>query len=169
MGSGKLVKRAIKKHGLENFSKEILHVFDNEEDMNAKEAELVILCEQSYNICPGGQGGFGHINQNEELRTRASINCKLKLLGTTRPDNIKQKISSTKKSRLKNHPHNWLNKKHSEKTKQKMSNTKIGKKTHSFNTLVINDGLKNKHIQKNDLQYYTDLGWTRGRTYHLGD
>ena len=62
MGSGKYIKRAIKKHGVENFTKEILHVFDNEKDMKDKEKELVILDEMSYNIKLGGKGGFDHIN-----------------------------------------------------------------------------------------------------------
>ena len=41
MGSGRRIKASIKKHGLENFKKEILFIFDDEETMNAKEAELV--------------------------------------------------------------------------------------------------------------------------------
>ena len=64
MGSGKLLKQAIKKYGTENFIKEILYVFETEEEMNAKEKELVILEETSYNLCIGGHGGFSYINSN---------------------------------------------------------------------------------------------------------
>lgn len=63
LGSGNNLKRAIKKYGIDKFQKEILFVFDNEKDMNDKEKELVVVSEQSYNLCEGGQGGFGYINQ----------------------------------------------------------------------------------------------------------
>jgi hypothetical protein len=63
MGSGKLVRRAIQKYGKENFLKEILFIYDNEKDMNEKEKELVIISEQTYNLCDGGKGGFGYINR----------------------------------------------------------------------------------------------------------
>jgi hypothetical protein len=64
MGSGKILKFAIAKYGIENFTKEILHIFDNEADMNAKEKELVIVNEDTYNLNEGGRGGFGYINSN---------------------------------------------------------------------------------------------------------
>ena len=55
-GSGKLIKAAIKKYGIENFKKEILFVFETEDEMNAKEAELVteelIASGSVYNLCP---------------------------------------------------------------------------------------------------------------------
>ena len=57
-GSGKNIKRAIKKCGKENFKKEILFVFDNFDDMNNKEREIVnedfIRRVDTYNICLGG-------------------------------------------------------------------------------------------------------------------
>lgn len=34
MGSGKLIKAAIRKHGIENFAKEILRECDSEDEMN---------------------------------------------------------------------------------------------------------------------------------------
>ena len=76
MGSGKYLKRSIEKNGLENFEKQVLHVYDNPEAMFAKEAELVnedYLSEgNTYNLKIGGEGGFDWINKNitEEQKTK---------------------------------------------------------------------------------------------------
>ena len=68
MGSGKYLNRAIDKHGIENFTKEILFVFDNPKEMYDKEAEIVdddfLAEENTYNLKRGGFGGFDYINAN---------------------------------------------------------------------------------------------------------
>lgn len=68
IGSGKLLKRAINKYGLDNFHTEILHVCESEKQMNTLEKILVVPDpELNYNLCPGGHGGFGFINNNEDI------------------------------------------------------------------------------------------------------
>jgi len=61
LGSGLMLINAIKKYGKENFKREILFVYDNEEDMNNKEKELIteeiILSDDYYNMALGGYGG----------------------------------------------------------------------------------------------------------------
>lgn len=61
MGSGRLIQKAIKKHGKENFTKKIIWVCETEEEMIEKEKELVVLNENTYNMAPGGIGGNGKL------------------------------------------------------------------------------------------------------------
>ena len=69
LGSGHILKKAIKKHGKENFSKTVLFIFDNEKDMLDKEKEIVnkefVGRGDTYNAKVGGIGGFDHLSREE--------------------------------------------------------------------------------------------------------
>jgi hypothetical protein len=68
MGSGKIIKYAIEKYGIENFSKTILETFSNSEDMFLKELEVAtdefLQRDNLYNLRQGGIGVFDYINAN---------------------------------------------------------------------------------------------------------
>ena len=81
MGSGTLLRKAYKKYGAQVFIKEIIHVFDNMNDMFNKEAEIVnesfVADKNTYNLKVGGSGGWDYINRNglnwsQEKNTRIS-------------------------------------------------------------------------------------------------
>lgn len=61
MGSGMLLKRAITKHGIENFRKEWLMFCEDEEEMNYMERVFVdqtwVDRSDTYNLKLGGEGG----------------------------------------------------------------------------------------------------------------
>lgn len=68
MGSGLRICRAIEKYGIENFDKTILFECSSEEEMNAKEAEIIneefISRDDVYNLKIGGEGGWDYVNKN---------------------------------------------------------------------------------------------------------
>jgi hypothetical protein len=80
MGSGTLLKLAIKKYGIHNFNKEILFNFDNEKEMVEKEKELIketINDKNAYNIAMGGWGGDTLSNHPDILIIKEKIKNKL--------------------------------------------------------------------------------------------
>ena len=170
LGSGTLLKRAIQKHGRQNFTKEILYVFDNEDDMNKKEKELVVVSENSYNLCEGGQGGFGYINRNR-LNYTIEKNKSISLLGDKEFRKIYQKeiTDGLKKGRMKSlemlknreYIFSFQGKYHSEETKQKMRKSKnVGFNNSQFGTMWITNGLENRKIKKEDI---IPANWRKGR------
>lgn len=111
MGSGKYLRHSINKHGLENFEKEILFIFDDPAKMYAKEAEIVnetfLADENTYNLRVGGYGGFDYINANlapEFTKTRAKKgrNATDVVLEKKYGDEWRKELSSRATKQLKN-------------------------------------------------------------------
>lgn len=75
-GSGKLITAAIKKYGIENFTKEVLHYCSSLNEMSAKEAEIVteefVKRKDTYNMHKGGAGGWDHYNGSSQHRQNSS-------------------------------------------------------------------------------------------------
>lgn len=180
MGSGKLLKRAFTKYGVENFTKEILHIFETENEMNIKEKELVIISEQTYNLNEGGSGGFSFINRNgmnNKDRTPESHKKRIKKLSEYRKKKCQEEDEKTFMRKLSEKGHEtlrqkyplgiWKGKKHSQETIEKMKASSIGKqsgeKNSQYGTCWMNDGKENKKVMKSDLDKWLQLGYTKGR------
>lgn len=188
MGSGKRLKQAINKYGIENFKKEILFIFYTEEEMNRKEAEIVTeefcLRNDTYNICVGGKGGFSYINTPEILNSekRQDSIRKWNQIGREKHYNLletneeyKNKCNSISNEHLANarmslkekFPNGaFFGKTHTEETKEKMKlskkNAYDGIKNSQYGTMWITDGYNNKKIKKDDP---IPDGWSKGRKY----
>ena len=75
LGSGKILKAALRKHGRDSFQKRVLHDCATREEMFAREAELVtegfVAQDNNYNLLPGGSGGWYRANQSLTYEQRA--------------------------------------------------------------------------------------------------
>ena len=142
MGSGKLIKLAIKKHGIKNFKKEILYsriqyreTADDMERFAISKERAIGKAE--YNIANGGNGtgtisdetkqkiseAHKGMHPSEEHKRKISESEKGKKLS----EETRKKISEALKGNANN-----KGKHHSEETKKKMSEAKIGKKNPNY-------------------------------------
>lgn len=191
-GSGKLIRRAVEKHGIQNFKKEILFECSNEEEMNQKEKEIVnekfVKSKNTYNLKIGGDGGFDFINTNcrdklykNQKRASETMHKLLKdneewrkfYLDRHKKAMSKQEVrdkmsKSIKAERAKNGSW-WTGKKHKEESKLKIGKAssihQCGSGNSHYGTVwIYNEELKqSKSIKKEDLEKYLSLGWKKGR------
>lgn len=116
LGSGKILKQAIKKYGREKFKVELLEECNTFEELNQREIYWIEKFKSTekeigYNITTGGQGTPGvdpgyhqgmkgkHQSEYQKQRARESIDKVKKTLNT--PE-IKLKLSNSAKKRTKN-------------------------------------------------------------------
>lgn len=80
-GSGKLIKRAIEKYGIENFKRTILEKCSNKNELNEREKYWINEKDSintGYNLTEGGTGGDNSIfiNYSEEWKNDQSVRTK---------------------------------------------------------------------------------------------
>lgn len=146
LGSGNLLKNAIKKYGIENFKKEILE--DDIDDINILNEKEIYWIKKlnskrpnGYNLTDGGCGNLGYEWTDEQRKTlsEAMLNS----------DSHKQIMESVE-------------------YKQKMSNANKGHK-HSKKTKILiskNRKLANtpEFIEQQRLSHLGQIPWNKGKT-----
>ncbi|EJS9580556.1 GIY-YIG nuclease family protein [Salmonella enterica] len=161
MGSGKLLKRAQDKYGIENFSKEILEFFDDKTSMFESEKNIVteefLKRPDVYNLKLGGEGGWDHLNTKEYLDKKKEASLKGAAAFKTRFENdldLKEKYRKMGSERFKQL---WDNPKY----REKFLNTKsfLGK-THTPETInkMKESHARNKH-QKGEKNSQFGMMW----------
>jgi group I intron endonuclease len=174
MGSGKHIKRAINKYGVDNFTKEIIAECSCSEEMFAKEKELVVLDEMSYNMKVGGEGGFDYLNNtglNTSWKDKQERNSKISKAikdkwesDPTYAKALRERLGVRTDNFIESAKVSFLGKEHTDETKEKIRKSVAGKHVGVLNsqhgTMWITNGVSNKKIDKTDL---IPEGWRRGR------
>lgn len=178
MGSGKHLKYSIDKYGIDNFKKEILFIFDNPEEMFAKEAELVnedfVNNKSNYNLKTGGYGGWTteiSIKGNtSDKRNHDQIQRKIRK-SLAKKGNSYSKIGSRTLKILHSQGrvryNTFTGKKHSDKTKKIISNKakdrlKNPVNNSQYGTMWIYS-LEEKISKKISKNETIPKGWYKGR------
>lgn len=177
MGSGKYLKYAQEKYGVENFTKEVLFVFDTPEEMYAKEAEIVneefLAEENTYNLKIGGFGGWDYVNADEDMRIAKNKRAR-EITNSRHADLLQDWSSRGGKMRYKLHGveqawaearASFAGKRHTEEAKSKMSSAakkRTKEQNSQYGTRWIHslEFKVSKRIKKEDP---LPEGWLEGR------
>ncbi len=192
MGSGKYLQRAINKYGLENFTKEILKVFESSEEMFNMESVIVnedfVNDKNTYNLKVGGFGGFdhlirsGYIGSEKHLTQCVEAYIKRNMMGRERIKWLrendlnwtKRKIEKFKisiKKYFESNDGHFKGKNHTNESIKQMKETHKknkhaqGEKNSQFGSMWIYSLTEqvSKKIQKEEFQTYEKDGWLKGR------
>ena len=176
MGSGKRLRRSIRKHGEDNHKREILEYYKTRELLVEAEIKAItpdmIGDNDCMNLIGGGDGGY---ISEEHYKITSKIGGGIH---TKRMKEDKEYREQTKKNLVRGHQksmkngsykgmQNFKGKTHSDETKKLISEvrkgTGTGKSNSQYGTCWVTNGNEVKKIKKEDLESFIKDGWRRGR------
>lgn len=187
IGSGTVLKRAIKEYGIENFSKEIIQICNSKEELNEAEKYWITYYnanintnEEFYNIAAGGDAGdnwtgksdeykekFKNIIRESNKNRKRNTEC---IKGKNNPafgrkwcnDGIQNYLLTSEEIQKNNYLLGMIR---TPEHNAKISKSNKGKKHNYSSTqdrICYNDGTNNKFIYPYETEYYEQMGWTKG-------
>jgi len=167
LGSGNRIRLAVRKHGKENFKREILEFCENREELRKREASIITLEEiakkECMNLAVGGEGGVTDSGGPKSFAKKVKED---KEFG----DKIKATLLENVKKAHRDGKINYATRTGSvtsEETKRKMSESSkgmgIGETNSQYGTCWITKDGTNKKIKKEVLELYLNEGWVKGR------
>lgn len=177
MGSGKRLRRSIRKYGVDNHKKEILGFFENRELLIEAEKKAItpdmVLDDNCMNLKGGGTGGFVNEEHRQKFLFVGLQNLKVNqdkrienMKKTLSSDACRKKMSEALLKYFETNENNFKGKQHSDETKKIISEKaklRTGENNSQYGTCwITKDGL-NKKIKKEEIETYLNEGWIKGR------
>ena len=180
MGSGTVLRRSIRRNGIENFKIEYLEFFDNRVDLISKERQLInedlLKDPMCMNLQPGGGGGFCNEQHKWKYILAGSKAGTAALTEKFKNPEFKANWGSVRKQAWESNTAEnkakimkplleYRGTKHTKETIEKMKQQRkglgAGSTNSQFGTRWITNGKENKKINKSDK---LPNGWSLGRT-----
>ena len=168
-GSGFLIKKALKKYGKNNFTKEILCCCENKDELNEKEIYYIEMFDafndkNFYNLTKGGEGstGVSRFGENNPFFGKHHTKETIEIIrnihkGKKLNEHHKNILTNSQKGKPKSKEwiesvsgknSYWFGKHLSEETKHKLSLSKIGKTSKNKGKSLWNEDDKKRIRQK---------------------
>ena len=157
-GSGKIILRALKKYGKENFSIQVLEDGDSEEDLIAKERKWIKYFDSTnsdigYNILEGGENpiyfGEQHPMYGKHHTEEANNKNRLAHIGKHHSEETKKKISEGNKGKT-------ISEEHKKKISEANKGRVLGDRLTDAGRKRISEAMKNRVITEKTRKKISD-------------
>jgi hypothetical protein len=180
-GSGKQITAAIKKYGIENFKKEVLHYCNNDNEMAVKELEIVtedfVKRPDTYNMHKGGYGGWDHYNGSDQHSANSSKGGKIaakklnEFIAEQKANNTEwwqNWYSAVVEQNRNKNCNGWIHFTDEERIKrrQDISKTQSGTGNSQYGRIWISNVLT-KEVKRITINDTIPEGWVRGKKGHV--